>query len=96
MIEFLKSLFKSDPAKKLIKARDKKYLEALSYQRNGNLREYARLTQEINDIEDQIAGMTEKETSAKRKEDRSNVTSTDYIDYDGMGNQGRFPSKLKK
>ena len=97
MIKFIKSLFKSDPTKKLLKARDKKMGEALIYQRNGNLREYARLTQEINDIEDQIAGMTEKESPAKKnEEDRSNITSTDYIDYDGMGNQGRFPSRLKK
>ena len=96
MFEFIKSLFKSDPTKKLIKARDKKYLEAIGYQRNGNLREYARLMQEINDIEKEIAGEPEKTTTAQIKEDRNNVTSTDFIDYDGMGNQGRFPSRLKK
>ena len=96
MFEFIKSLFNSDPTKKLIKARDKKYLEAVSYQRNGNLREYARLIQEINDIEKEIAGESEKTTTAQIKEDRNNVTSTDVIDYDGMGNQGRFPSRLKK
>ena len=28
--------------------------------------------------------------------ERDNITSTDFIDYDGMGNQGRFPSVRKK
>ena len=86
MIKFLKSLFKSDPNKRLIKERDKKYSEAVSFQRNGNLREYARLMKEIDDIEESLA---------QKEEDRSNITSTDFIDYDGMGNQGRFPTNHK-
>ena len=86
MIKFLKSLFKSDPNKRLIKERDRKYSEAVSFQRNGNLREYARLMKEIDDIEESLA---------QKEEDRSNITSTDFIDYDGMGNQGRFPTNLK-
>ena len=28
--------------------------------------------------------------------DRKNTTSPDFIDYDGMGNQGRFPSRGKR
>ena len=27
---------------------------------------------------------------------KENITSSDFIDYDGMGNQGRFPSKNRK
>ena len=27
---------------------------------------------------------------------RDNTTSPDFIDYDGMGNQGRFPSRREK
>ena len=27
--------------------------------------------------------------------ERNNITCSDFIDYDGMGNQGRFPSKRK-
>ena len=26
---------------------------------------------------------------------RSNIVEPDFIDYDGMGNQGRFPSRSK-
>lgn len=28
--------------------------------------------------------------------ERENVTSPDIIDYDGMGNQGRFPSPINR
>ena len=28
--------------------------------------------------------------------ERNNVTCSDFIDYDGMGNQGRFPSRREK
>ena len=28
--------------------------------------------------------------------ERNNITSSDFIDYDGMGNQGRFPSVRKR
>ena len=31
-----------------------------------------------------------------RVTERNNITSADFIDYDGMGNQGRFPSVRKK
>jgi len=27
---------------------------------------------------------------------KENITSSDFIDYDGMGNQGRFPTKEGK
>ena len=30
------------------------------------------------------------------KEKRADITSPDFIDYDGMGNQGRFPSRRKR
>ena len=26
---------------------------------------------------------------------RENITEPDFIDYDGMGNQGRFPTRKK-
>ncbi len=28
--------------------------------------------------------------------ERNNINSSDFIDYDGMGNQGRFPSRRNK
>ena len=52
MIEFIKSLFRSDPGSKIKKERDRKYKEAVQLQRDGNLREYARVMKEIQDLEE--------------------------------------------
>ena len=51
MIEFLKSLFKSDPGKKLLKERDRLYDESVQLQRNGNLREYGKVMSRIEQLE---------------------------------------------
>ena len=96
MFSFLRSLFNSDPSQKLLKERDKKYQQAVAFQRNGNLREYAHLIKEISEIEETIAAMSEPKAENNVKSDRENITSTDFIDYDGMGNQGRFPEKKNK
>ena len=55
MFGLLKSLLVSTPQQKLIKARDKQYEVALKFQRSGNLREYARIINEISTIDQQIA-----------------------------------------
>jgi len=53
MFNFIKSLFMPDPAKKIQKARDRKYKEAVHFQRNGKLREYAEVMKEIEALEKQ-------------------------------------------
>lgn len=41
-------------------------------------------------------GEEKKEKPVKDPEiKRQNLISPDFIDYDGMGNQGRFPSRRK-
>ncbi len=60
MINFLKSLFTSDPAKKLTKVRDRKYKQAVQLQRDGNLREYAVVMKEIEALEEEILELLEK------------------------------------
>ena len=50
-ISFLKSLFVSDPGKKIRKQLDLKYKQAVEYQRNGKLREYGQTMKEIEDLE---------------------------------------------
>ena len=96
MFSFLKGLFTSDPTQKLIKERDKKYRLAVECQRNGNLRGYASLIKEISILELRIEDIAKQEVETDETPDRGNITSTDVIDYDGMGNQGRFPSKQNK
>tara|TARA_Y100000816_G_scaffold286361_1_gene267390 strand:+ start:657 stop:845 length:189 start_codon:yes stop_codon:yes gene_type:complete len=51
MFNFIKSLFVTDPAEKIKKERDRKYKEAVHFQRNGKLREYAEVMKEIEDLE---------------------------------------------
>ena len=52
MIRFIKSLFVSKPGEKVRKLRDRKYKEAVQLQRDGNLREYAAVMKEIQDLEE--------------------------------------------
>ena len=58
MIEFLKSLFKSDPGKKLLKERDRLYDESVQLQRNGNLREYGKVMSRIEQLEKEYSELT--------------------------------------
>lgn len=37
--------------------------------------------------------LEEKIERDDKEEKRADFTSSDFIDYDGMGNQGRFPTK---
>ena len=53
MLKFIKSLFFPSPGAKIKKLRDQKYKEAVQLQRNGKLREYAKLMKEIEDLENQ-------------------------------------------
>ena len=60
MFKFIKSLFVSSPADKIIKERDRKYKQAVEFQRNGKLREYGEIMKEIEDLEDQYSNLTSK------------------------------------
>ena len=53
MFEFITRLFKSDPGSKIRKARDRKYKEAVQLQRDGKLREYAKIMKEIEALEEE-------------------------------------------
>tara|TARA_Y100001970_G_C14060220_1_gene763776 strand:- start:29 stop:220 length:192 start_codon:yes stop_codon:yes gene_type:complete len=61
MFNFLKSIFSPDPLKKIRKMRDQKYKLALSLQRNGKLREYAKIIKEIEDLEIKYVELSSKE-----------------------------------
>ncbi len=55
MFKFIMSFFKSNPEKKILKIRDRKYKEAVEMQRNGKLREFAELVKEIEELEKEYA-----------------------------------------
>ena len=54
MIKFLKTLFVSDPVKKIQMKISQKHLEAVFQQRNGNLRAYANIMKEIEELEEEL------------------------------------------
>tara|TARA_B100001093_G_scaffold423279_1_gene416127 strand:+ start:274 stop:435 length:162 start_codon:yes stop_codon:yes gene_type:complete len=51
-------LFKSDPGAKIRKERDRKYKQAVQLQRDGKLREYAKIMKEIEKLEDEYIEVT--------------------------------------
>ena len=58
MFEFITRLFKSDPGSKIRKERDRKYKQAVQLQRDGKLREYAKIMKEIEVLEDEYIEVT--------------------------------------
>tara|TARA_B100000214_G_C23719724_1_gene513710 strand:- start:352 stop:549 length:198 start_codon:yes stop_codon:yes gene_type:complete len=65
MIKFLKSLFTSSQAEKVKKIRDRKYKEAVEFQRSGKLREYAEVMKEISDLEDEYCRLVAEEDEGR-------------------------------
>ena len=61
MFEFITRLFRTDPGSKIRKMRDRKYKEAVQLQRDGNLREYAKIMKEIEALEDQYIEVTNED-----------------------------------
>ena len=59
MIKFIKSLFFSSPGDKIRKVKDRKYKEAVQLQRNGKLREYAKIMKEIEALEDELEAISD-------------------------------------
>ncbi|WP_448247325.1 DUF6435 family protein [Thalassotalea agariperforans] len=54
------SFFKSNPIKKLTKLQDIKLEQAMQAQRNGDMKSFAQLTYEADEIEQQIVALKAK------------------------------------
>ncbi len=63
MFEFIRNIFKADPRKKLLKERDRLYVEAVNLQRAGDLRSYGEVMKRIQDIEDECLRLSEGENA---------------------------------
>ena len=68
--------------------------KAYQFQRNGKLREYAELIKQVEELELYFDSANQSDTDIKPATDDGADSS--IVDYDGMGNQGRFPSGEKK
>ena len=53
MFKYIINLFRSEPGSKIRKLRDRKYKQAVQLQRDGKLREYAKIMKEIEALEDE-------------------------------------------
>ena len=58
MIQFIKRLFTADPGAKIRKLINQKHTQAVQLQRNGKLREYAKIMKEIEVLEDEYEDLT--------------------------------------
>tara|TARA_S200000501_G_C20598868_1_gene644978 strand:- start:78 stop:344 length:267 start_codon:yes stop_codon:yes gene_type:complete len=85
-MKFIKDFLHNREVSKIKKKIGRLQSEALHLQRNGKLRLYASAMQEIERLSDLLV-----EKLDSKKESSYNNTVTDPVDYDGMGNQGRFP-----
>ena len=47
MLRLFKSLFRSEPGSKIRREKDRKYKQAVQLQRDGKLREYAKVIKEL-------------------------------------------------
>jgi hypothetical protein len=89
-MQFIKDFFHKRKISKLRKQIARLQNEALHYQRNGKLRHYAEIVKEMEELTDTLT-----QTIDEKKEFSYTESETDFIDYDGMGNQGRFPTGKK-
>lgn len=58
MFEFITNLFKAKPGAKICKLIEQKHTQAVQLQRNGKLREYAKIMKEIEKLEDEYIEVT--------------------------------------
>jgi len=58
MIQFIKRLFTAEPGAKIRKLINQKHTQAVQLQRNGKLREYAKIMKEIEALEDEYEDLT--------------------------------------
>ena len=89
-MKFIKDYFENRKRKKIQNQIADLLEKAYQLQRNGKLREYAELIKQVEKLELHFV------TSDEQPVEKKSLDNTDSIDYDGMGNQGRFPSKEDK
>tara|TARA_Y100001937_G_scaffold121610_1_gene180677 strand:- start:5289 stop:5564 length:276 start_codon:yes stop_codon:yes gene_type:complete len=91
-VKFITDYFRNRERNKIIKQISKLQEKSVQLQRNGNLREYAEVMKEIDELEKTLD--ISKNTPSGPTNQKQ--IYTDFVDYDGMGNQGRFPEVKNK
>ena len=93
-MKFIKDYFENRKKKKIQNQIATLLEKGYQLQRNGKLREYAELMKQVEELE--LHFVTDEETtSVEPKPEVKTLDNSNFIDYDGMGNQGRFPREKK-
>ena len=93
-MKFIKDYFRKRKRKKVESQIATLLKRGTQLQRNGKLREYAQLMKEVEELELYFTADDKPKTNNVVNK-VNKVEDSDFIDYDGMGNQGRFPVKKK-
>lgn len=59
MFKFIMSLFKPDPAKRILNERNKLYAKSVKLQRNGDLKGYGNVMKKIEELEEEYDKIVE-------------------------------------
>lgn len=92
-MKFIKDYFENRKRKKIQNQIATLLEKGYQLQRNGKLREYAELMKQVEELE--MHFVVDEHTDKDANTDVKNVDNSNFIDYDGMGNQGRFPKEKK-
>ena len=92
-MKFIKNYFENRKRKKIQNQIATLLDKGYQLQRNGKLREYAELMKQVEELE--MHFVVDEDADKDANTDVKNVDNSNFIDYDGMGNQGRFPRKKK-
>tara|TARA_B100000989_G_scaffold46334_2_gene29929 strand:+ start:14264 stop:14545 length:282 start_codon:yes stop_codon:yes gene_type:complete len=93
-MKFIKDYFENRKRKKIQNQIATLLEKGYQLQRNGKLREYAELMKQVEELE--MHFVVDEDTDKDTNTDVKNVDNSNFIDYDGMGNQGRFPTTENK
>ena len=90
-MKFIKDFFRKRKRKKVENQIATLLKRGTQLQRNGKLREYAQLMKEVEELELYFTADDKPKTNNVVNK-VNKVEASDFIDYDGMGNYGRFPT----
>ena len=94
-MKFIKEYFENRKRKKIQNEIATLLDKGYQLQRNGKLREYAELMKQVEELEMHFV-VDEQEIAKDGNTDVKTDDNSNFVDYDGMGNQGRFPTKKSK
>ena len=95
-MKFINDFLKKRKLNKIRKKISRLQERMVYFQRNGNLNECAKISGEIDTLKIEIKSIDKDNEKQTPQRSNNKESHQDFIDYDGMGDQGRFPEVKKK